>query len=545
MHQVRNFVMRLSTHYILISILLLLRGISRDRQLFGVWVVAFVFTVLTVTLRRLLLTLALPLIIMTAGLFIFVVDSIILVLTAALTRLDIQSFWWALLGVLVMSSANIWIERALRTLGWFRDAEPGHESVMTKRSPRPLLRLTLLSLLLFGVIYSTAMAAQVFLALSYVTTRITVMTLLAVCAFVLFVAGIAWLVAEGLAVARRARFSLIATGLATLAVAIPAALLILTSRPPTPAPLPTPRPETAYWTLSTGSRIAYSAFEADPTPPTRNPIVYLHDFGRAVLDTDIAFFRRFRDAGFDVYLYDQVGCGLSERLDDIEAYTIERHVRDLEAIRETIQADRLILVGHAGGAEIAARYMVAHRDRVERVVFYSPTPLWEDQFYVIEESRTAMSPFDRITTLEVPPLVAVAVAGHSPRTAQAYVSQAAMTTWADRTTDEALMVCAGDQALAPRPNSPGYNPYAAVVGETTADRSSDPRPALRQLLVPTVLLRGSCDLVGEDVVTQYQEAIPYLRTYLIEEAGSMIHLSRPEEVEEILLIFLNQRHNSE
>jgi uncharacterized membrane protein YvlD (DUF360 family) len=57
---------------------------------------------------------------MTAGLFVFVIDGLILVLTAALTGLNVDSVWWVLPGVLVMSIANVWVEKAFRALGWLR-----------------------------------------------------------------------------------------------------------------------------------------------------------------------------------------------------------------------------------------------------------------------------------------------------------------------------------------------------------------------------------------------------------------------------------------
>ena len=130
MHQARNFVMRLSIHYIVFSILLLLAGWRlQERRLFGTWIAALVFTLLTVTVRRFLLALSLSLIIMTMGLFIFVIDGAILALTTALTSLRVANAWWVLVGVLVMGIANVWVEKAFRAVGWLRgnDADTEQE----------------------------------------------------------------------------------------------------------------------------------------------------------------------------------------------------------------------------------------------------------------------------------------------------------------------------------------------------------------------------------------------------------------------------------
>jgi proline iminopeptidase len=260
-----------------------------------------------------------------------------------------------------------------------------------------------------------------------------------------------------------------------------------------------------------------------------------------VLDTDIAFFRQFADHGFDVYLYDLVGTGLSERLDNVREYTIERHMDDLEAIRETIRADRLILVAHAEGAEIAVRYMIEHRDRVEKVVFYSPTPMWHDQEYLENSMGTATGIVPPDALPGVREIVAMALGLYSPMTAADYVSQQEMTAWADRYPNEGLMVCAGDRALAPDPVSPGYNPYVGLVGGVSDDLRPDPRRRLDEIFLPTILLRGECDPVDWGVVEQYWTAVPNLRAYYVSGAGSKLHLSRPDTVKSLILAFLNDQ----
>ncbi|UCC63910.1 MAG: phage holin family protein, partial [Anaerolineae bacterium] len=180
MRQARNFVMRLSINYIVLSILLVLAGWGiKERQLFGTWVAAFVFTLLTVTVRRFLLALSLSLIIMTGGLFIFVIDGVILALTAALTSLRVANVWWVLVGVLVISIANVWVGKAFQAIGWLRGNDGGAEqelNVLTARSANWWRRLLLLAILLGGIVFSAAMAAQVFLAVGQLTRSMVTIT---------------------------------------------------------------------------------------------------------------------------------------------------------------------------------------------------------------------------------------------------------------------------------------------------------------------------------------------------------------------------------
>jgi proline iminopeptidase len=184
--------------------------------------------------------------------------------------------------------------------------------------------------------------------------------------------------------------------------------------------------------------------------------------------------------------------------------------------------------------------MVEHRDRVERVVFCSPTSMWNDQDFFEDNSRTAagMIPSDAVPGVRQ--TVALALGLYSPRTAEAYVSQEEMTIWAERFSDEGLMVCAGDGGLAPVVESPGYNPYVGLIGDVTDDVRPDPRRRLREVFVPTILLRGECDPADWGVVQQYWKAVPNIRVYYVEGAGSMLHLSQPNLVKALILAFLNE-----
>ena len=65
------------------------------------------------------------------------------------------------------------------------------------------------------------------------------------------------------------------------------------------------------------------------------------------------WYDRLASLGLDVYLYDQVGSGLSPRLADPRRYTVARHVADLEAIRVAIGAERMILLGDSWGATLS------------------------------------------------------------------------------------------------------------------------------------------------------------------------------------------------
>jgi len=127
-----------------------------------------------------------------------------------------------------------------------------------------------------------------------------------------------------------------------------------------------------FWELPTGSRIAYLRVPAEGRV-REAPIIFLHG-GPGVPDMrgDSEYFGRLARDGFDVYVYDRVGRGRSSRLDDPRGYTLERDVADLEAIREKIGAERIVLIGHSYGGTLAAAYASSHPKRVAKIVLSSP-----------------------------------------------------------------------------------------------------------------------------------------------------------------------------
>jgi predicted alpha/beta-fold hydrolase len=135
---------------------------------------------------------------------------------------------------------------------------------------------------------------------------------------------------------------------------------------------------TRYWDLSTGSHIAYQSYPS-ASKREESPVIVLHGSpGVPIEDADF-FADPLNQQGFDVYYYDQVGTGRSERLSDVKMYTINRQVADLEAIRLTIRAEKLILLGGSWGASLAAYYLAEYPQNVAKAILFSPGALWEPE----------------------------------------------------------------------------------------------------------------------------------------------------------------------
>jgi pimeloyl-ACP methyl ester carboxylesterase len=89
--------------------------------------------------------------------------------------------------------------------------------------------------------------------------------------------------------------------------------------------------------------------------------------------------------------YDERGCGLSDW--EIDEFSLEAWVRDLEAVVDAAGLDRFSLLGMSQGGPIAIAYAVRHPERVSRLVLYGsysrgyfkrdPTPAQLEEYRVM------------------------------------------------------------------------------------------------------------------------------------------------------------------
>jgi len=62
-----------------------------------------------------------------------------------------------------------------------------------------------------------------------------------------------------------------------------------------------------------------------------------------------------------VVFYDQLGCGNSEKPEDRSLWTLKRFVDELAAVRNSLDLDRVHLLGHSWGTMLAVEYMLTKR----------------------------------------------------------------------------------------------------------------------------------------------------------------------------------------
>jgi proline-specific peptidase len=92
----------------------------------------------------------------------------------------------------------------------------------------------------------------------------------------------------------------------------------------------------------------------DGEEPGKHPVVLLHGGPGATHDY-LESLEALADTGRRAVLYDQLGCGRSDRADESQ-WTVETYVDELEAVRDALGLDTIHLFGNSWGGMLAMEY---------------------------------------------------------------------------------------------------------------------------------------------------------------------------------------------
>jgi len=297
-------------------------------------------------------------------------------------------------------------------------------------------------------------------------------------------------------------------------------------------------PGMASWDLPTGSRLAYVHVQAVGSG-REAPIIFLHGGpGFVVLESDVEFYGQLAQDGFDVYLYDQIGSGRSNRLDDVRDYTTGRHVADLEAIRQQIGAEKAILIGQSWGNTLLADYMAAYSEHVAKAIFSSPGVIWDVGRFKANYEGTADSPIETPPPPVRVPLTMLLIL-RNPTIAEQLFSQQELEAYFNALpTVPNQNYCKGAENKVPVLDVRGFNQYVTRMTFASQETYPDPRPALRQNQTPVLIMRGECEFLPFEVAYEYKQTLPDATFLSIPNAGHGLYSAQPELILNTLRAFL-------
>jgi proline iminopeptidase len=231
-----------------------------------------------------------------------------------------------------------------------------------------------------------------------------------------------------------------------------------------------------------------------------------------------------------VIFYDQLGCGRSDRPDDLSLWRIERFVEELAQVREALGLERVHILGHSWGTMLATNYVLTQPAGLERLVLASPAisvPRWT------QDARTYIK--------ALPNQLQEVIKRHeSGGTADAVVYQEAEKEYFRR------HFCRLDPR--PEPMQRAREGFSQVVYDTMWGQNEwtvsgnlktyDRAERLREVEVPTLFTCGRFDEASPETTAYYQSCVPGAKLAIFEKSSHMPHFEEREAYLQVVRDFL-------
>ncbi|MCX2680068.1 alpha/beta hydrolase [Galbibacter sp. EGI 63066] len=322
------------------------------------------------------------------------------------------------------------------------------------------------------------------------------------------------------------------TGILLGAVLLIFSILVIIPESETIPPIE-PRENTKYWEMSEGFNIAYTHLNGIDSL-NKAPVIFLHGGpGGYVHSSIIETLGSLTETGHDVYLYDQRGSGLSDRLDKYSDVSFKKHLHDLhEIITQKIGASKVILIGQSFGSVIIAHYSAQHNDRIKKIIFSSPGTFRPyrkiagsyadiDSIYSTPDSLNFIEPYNFIKDVDnmaMKPKAMVASTGallFDKKLISDKQMDRMLNTLASQFTKG--MVCDPENVL---PEEGGGGLYAYIA--TNSDDYPEIRDKVQKVEVPVLVMQGQCEYHSFASAYEYVDLYPNSQYEFIENAGHEI-----------------------
>ncbi|TDU04889.1 proline iminopeptidase [Streptomyces sp. 846.5] len=231
-----------------------------------------------------------------------------------------------------------------------------------------------------------------------------------------------------------------------------------------------------------------------------------------------------------VYRWDQRGCGRSERCGP---YSVARSVADLDAVRRHFGLDRMALLGHSYGSQLALQYALDHPERVSGLVYVSGTGIdsrdtWRSTYRQNLRANLGKH-LERWETLD------------SGARTEAEEREWCVLQWSADYSDRERAL---EQAEA------AATPWFAVNFECNAtvnadvkrvSRTPELRAACEKLDVPVLIVHGAEDIRPDWALDSLEQALPRVSRTLLTGAGHLPWVEQPNGFRSVVGDFLADR----
>lgn len=238
------------------------------------------------------------------------------------------------------------------------------------------------------------------------------------------------------------------------------------------------------------------------------------------------------EQGRRVVLYDQLGCGASDRPDDPELWTVELFVAEVDAVRGALGLERIHLLGTSWGSMLGIEYVLTKPAGLVSLTLNAPptsAETWQAEAKRLRdelppdvqgvlakheaagttedpEYEAAEEEFWRRHICRIEPMPACVKRGRAAKSRQVYEVLWGISEW---------------------------NPSGKL-------RDWDVRDRLAEIDVPTLITSGRYDECTPKLAEEAQRGIPGAERVLFEESSHMAFVEEPERFRAVLEDFLGR-----
>lgn len=227
--------------------------------------------------------------------------------------------------------------------------------------------------------------------------------------------------------------------------------------------------------------------------------------------------------------YDQRGGGRSELPDTGTikySLHIDRHIEDLEALRNYFSFTRMTVLGHSFGTIIAGKYAIAYPANVKRMILIGAVPPYAGDFGArYDKALSGVLSKEEITELNF--LSNEIINGSDP-------VDACSRYWAIALKPRIaaglpISVLKGNCCSAPAAAIRyGYRYTQIITFDSLGDW--DFREGLKKVTAPTLLIHGDEEAIPMDMVEEWTKYLPKSELIKIAKAAHFPYAERPSEV---------------
>jgi proline iminopeptidase len=242
-------------------------------------------------------------------------------------------------------------------------------------------------------------------------------------------------------------------------------------------------------------------------------------------------------ASFVLVFYDQRGNGKSSIITDSSKLNLSAHIEDLEALRRHFKIKKMLILGHSRGAMLAARYALKYQDHVSKMVFSSPGPLRRNPSYTQTISNISKW-MDSSTLEQLNKLRAARIdpSKDAQATCREFWKLFAKGYFADPYDTVTIKRMKGDFCSA---SSAGIRNGLRVSTYTWASLGEwDWRNDFHQLKNPVLIIAGTKDIIPQEAIQEWKNALPNARLVLIKDASHYPQIEQPVQYFSSITSFL-------